>query len=65
MRYPASEKLEIIRLFEEFALSVRYEAIKVNMRPKPLTSAQIRAARALLHWSAEDLARKISLERPH
>jgi hypothetical protein len=24
--------------------------------PKPLTSAQIRAARALLRWSAEDLA---------
>jgi transcriptional regulator with XRE-family HTH domain len=28
------------------------------MRPKPLTPAQIRAARALLHWSAEDLARE-------
>ena len=27
----------------------------VNM-PKPLTSAQIRAARALVRWSAEDLA---------
>ena len=25
---------------------------------KPLTSAQIRAARALLRWSAEDLARQ-------
>ena len=25
---------------------------------KPLSSAQIRAARALLRWSAEDLARK-------
>jgi transcriptional regulator with XRE-family HTH domain len=25
---------------------------------KPLTSAQIRAARALLRWSAEDLARR-------
>jgi transcriptional regulator with XRE-family HTH domain len=25
--------------------------------PKPLTSAQIRAARALIRWSAEDLAR--------
>jgi transcriptional regulator with XRE-family HTH domain len=40
---------------------VSYEAIKVNMRPKPLTSAQIRAARALLHWSADDLARQAAL----
>jgi hypothetical protein len=31
------------------------------MRPKPLTSAQIRAARALLRWSAEDLARESAL----
>jgi transcriptional regulator with XRE-family HTH domain len=28
------------------------------MRPKPLTSAQIRAARALIRWSAEDLAKE-------
>jgi transcriptional regulator with XRE-family HTH domain len=28
------------------------------MRSNPLTSAQIRAARALLRWSAEDLARE-------
>src|SRR4051794_32821992 len=28
-----------------------------SQHPKPLTSAQIRAARALLRWSAEDLAR--------
>ncbi len=28
------------------------------MPAKPLTSAQMRAARALLRWSAEDLARK-------
>jgi hypothetical protein len=27
------------------------------MRDKPLTSAQIRAARALVRWRAEDLAR--------
>jgi transcriptional regulator with XRE-family HTH domain len=27
------------------------------MIPPPLTSAQIRAARALIRWSAEDLAR--------
>jgi transcriptional regulator with XRE-family HTH domain len=31
------------------------------MAPKPLNSAQIRAARALLRWSAEDLARETSL----
>ena len=31
------------------------------MRLKPLTSAQIRAARALLRWSAEDLARESTL----
>lgn len=29
----------------------------VNMREKSLISAQIRAARALVRWSAEDLAR--------
>jgi ribosome-binding protein aMBF1 (putative translation factor) len=28
------------------------------MRPRPLSSAQIRASRALLRWSAEDLARE-------
>jgi transcriptional regulator with XRE-family HTH domain len=28
---------------------------------KPLTSAQIRAARSLIRWSAEDLARQSSL----
>jgi len=31
------------------------------MAPKPLTSAQIRAARALIRWSAEDLARETAL----
>ena len=31
------------------------------MQAKPLTSAQIRAARALLRWSAEDLARETAL----
>jgi transcriptional regulator with XRE-family HTH domain len=31
------------------------------MKLKPLTSAQIRAARALLRWSAEDLARASTL----
>ena len=33
----------------------------VNMNSKPLTSAQIRAARSLIRWSAEDLARRSSL----
>ena len=31
------------------------------MKSKPLTSAQIRAARSLIRWSAEDLARESSL----
>jgi ribosome-binding protein aMBF1 (putative translation factor) len=31
------------------------------MKSKPLTSGQIRAARALLRWSAEDLARETHL----
>ncbi len=31
------------------------------MRSKPLTSAQIRAGRALIRWSAEDLARATAL----
>jgi hypothetical protein len=31
------------------------------MKLKPLISAQIRAARALLRWSAEDLARESTL----
>jgi transcriptional regulator with XRE-family HTH domain len=31
------------------------------MKLKPLTSAQIRAARALIRWSAEDLARESNL----
>ena len=31
------------------------------MKSKPLTSSQIRAARALIRWSAEDLARECAL----
>jgi hypothetical protein len=34
---------------------------KVNKALKPLTSAQMRAARALIRWSAEDLARETAL----
>src|SRR5437763_3182059 len=33
----------------------------VNMASRPLTSSQIRAARGLLRWSAEDLAREAAL----
>jgi len=32
--------------------------LNVNMRSLPLTSAQIRAARALIRWTAKDLARE-------
>jgi hypothetical protein len=35
--------------------------MKSIKKPKPLTSAQIRAARGLLRWSAEGLAREASL----
>jgi hypothetical protein len=31
------------------------------MPPKPLTSAQIRAARALIRWSAEQLAKETAV----
>jgi transcriptional regulator with XRE-family HTH domain len=31
------------------------------MSPKPLTSAQIRAARALIRWSAQELAEKTAV----
>src|SRR5436305_5046367 len=34
---------------------------KVNKARKPLTSAQMRAARGLIRWSAEDLARETAL----
>jgi hypothetical protein len=34
---------------------------KVNKVLKPLTSAQMRAARALIRWSADDLARETTL----
>ena len=41
--------------------NISYDIMSVNMkdRPRPaLTGAQIRAARALLRWRAEDLAKK-------
>ena len=34
---------------------------KVNKALKSLTSAQVRAARALIRWSADDLARETTL----
>ena len=34
---------------------------RVNTKIAPLTSAQIRGARALLRWRAEDLAREASV----
>ena len=37
---------------------MRYRQSTCNMRPKALKSHQIRAARALLRWGAEDLARE-------
>jgi transcriptional regulator with XRE-family HTH domain len=39
--------------------TIRYENVKMKIRH--LTGAQIRAARALLRWSAEDLARESTL----
>jgi hypothetical protein len=38
---------------------IRYAEVK--MKSGPLTSAQIRAARALVRWRAEDLARESSV----
>ena len=35
------------------------------MSPKPLTSAQIRAARALIRWSAQELATETASRRHH
>ena len=35
--------------------------MKSTAKSKPLTSPQIRAARGLLRWSAEDLAREAAL----
>jgi hypothetical protein len=40
------------------ALKVPHVPNKVNMEARNLTGPQIRAARALLQWSAEDLSRR-------
>jgi ribosome-binding protein aMBF1 (putative translation factor) len=37
--------------------------LHVEMKTKALTSSQIRAARAVLRWSADDLARESALGR--
>src|SRR5205809_2916490 len=40
---------------------ISFDIWSVNMPTKPLSSGQIRAARALLRWRAEDLARESSV----
>jgi hypothetical protein len=40
---------------------VSYKSSSDNRQTRPLTSGQIRAARALLRWRAEDLARESSV----
>jgi hypothetical protein len=40
---------------------ITHMVLKVNMRALAIRSAQIRAARALLRWSAVDLARESSV----
>ena len=42
-------------------LRLKHALEKVKMNLKLLTSAQIRAARALIRWTAEDLARETAL----
>jgi hypothetical protein len=37
---------------------ISYDIRVVNMKLRPLTSAQIRAGRTLVRWRAEDLARE-------
>ena len=43
------------------SVNVSFDFKEVNVKSRPLSSAQIRAARALLRWSAEDLAREATL----
>jgi hypothetical protein len=37
---------------------ISYNILAVKMKHKPLNSAQLRAARSLIRWRAEDLARE-------
>jgi hypothetical protein len=49
---------EFVRRFAAYDMKNSIIGKKVNMREKALISAQIRAGRALVRWSAEDLARQ-------
>jgi hypothetical protein len=50
-----------MRLIEQYGMKNSIMHNKVNKALKPLTSAQMRAARALIRWSADDLARETTL----
>jgi hypothetical protein len=43
--------------YETFHMGLNMSSIVSVKTPPPLTSAQIRAARALIRWTAEDLAK--------
>ena len=49
------------KLIDQYGLKNSIMHNKVNKALKPLTSAQMRAARALIRWSADDLARETTL----
>jgi hypothetical protein len=57
---PLQAELDDIRIIEHDMKSSKTDQ-KVNMRLLPLTSGQIRAARAFLRWTAEDLAHSSAL----
>jgi hypothetical protein len=40
---------------------ITHLGVDVNVKSRPLTSSQIRAGRALLKWTAQDLARESAL----
>ena len=42
-------------------VKITHLGVTVNVKFRPLTSSQIRAGRALLKWSADDLARESAL----
>jgi hypothetical protein len=46
---------------QDYGMKHSTDYTKVNKAIKPLTSAQMRAARGLIRWSAEDLARQTAL----
>jgi hypothetical protein len=51
----------LIDAFMHYGMKDSKLNIKVNKNIKSLTSAQMRAARGLIRWSAEDLARETAL----